>query len=243
MCGRHEIAELLLARGADVNAIVSASGDALCTADRTKDETMKALLLRQGARLTVEHVPDRETAKAILDGSLPAQSLNVAEPSRTDLAEQMLRAAGGRDPEIVRMCLPHMTRKRDDPWWNYALMYALPGTFELVLEHGVDPDVPGGGGYTLLHHLATDFIVEETRVIRATMLLDAGASLSRRDPLLQSTPLGWACRWGRTELVQLYLTRGADAVEANAEPWARPLSWATKGGHGEITELLRAHGA
>ena len=29
MCGRHEIAELLLARGADVNAVVNASGDAL----------------------------------------------------------------------------------------------------------------------------------------------------------------------------------------------------------------------
>ena len=32
--------------------------------------------------------------------------------------------------------------------------------------------------------------------------------------------LGWACRWGRIELVKLLLDRGADPVEAEAEPWA-----------------------
>ena len=50
MCGRHEIAELLLARGADVNAIVHACGDALALCRRTGDEKMKALLLKHGAR-------------------------------------------------------------------------------------------------------------------------------------------------------------------------------------------------
>jgi ankyrin repeat protein len=247
MSGRHEIAELLLARGADVNAVVSASGDALSIADTTGDEEMSALLLAHGARITVERVAgrrDRKTAKAILDGTMPAQSLNVSEPSHTDLAEQMLWAAGSRDPEIVRMCLPHMTRKHDDPWWNYVLMHAtLPGSFKQILEHGVDPDVAGGGGYTILHHLATDHVQEQTRLTRAAMLLDAGASMANRDGLLQSTPLGWACRWGRIDLVQLYLARGADAVEPEAEPWATPLSWAVKGGHREITDLLRSHGA
>ena len=72
---------------------------------------------------------------------------------------------------------------------------------------------------------------------------DAGASLTIRDPLLKSTPLGWACRLGPIELVRLYLERGADPVEADAEPWATPLAWATKGGHREIIELLRSHGA
>jgi ankyrin repeat protein len=71
--------------------------------------------------------------------------------------------------------------------------------------------------------------------------LDAGASLSKRDQLFKSTPLGWACRWGRTDLVQLYLSRGADTPEPGAETRATPLAWATKGGHHEISELLRAH--
>ena len=47
-----------------------------------------------------------------------------------------------------------------------------------MLDHGVDPDVAGDGGYTTLHHLATDHCrATEHRVTRATLLLDAGASL------------------------------------------------------------------
>jgi ankyrin repeat protein len=240
MCGRHEIAELLLARGADVNAIVCACGDSMCMAE---DEKMKALLRKHGARLTVETVTDPKTAQAILDGTVKVYSLNEEDPTLKDLAEIMM---GGADPEFVRICLPHITRKRDDPWWNGVLLKAkAPEGLKLILEHGVDPDMADGAGYTVLHHLASDYCraSNEERVIRATMLLDAGASLTKRDPLLKSTPLGWACRWGRIELVRLYLERGADALEADAERWTTPLAWATKRGHHEIIELLPSQGA
>jgi ankyrin repeat protein len=241
MCGRHEIAELLLARGADVNAILYCSGDAICSAG---DEKMVALLRKHGARLTVETVTDANTARAILEGTVKAYSLNVEEePTLQDLAAIML---GGYGLEIDRICLPHIMRKRDDPWWNGVLQSAtLPEGLKLILEHGVDPDVADSAGYTVLHHLASDYsqASNDERVIRATMLLDAGASLTKRDPLLQSTPLGWACRWGRIELVRLYLERGADALEADAERWATPLAWATKRGHHEIAQLLRPAGA
>ena len=73
------------------------------------------------------------------------------------------------------------------------------------------------------------------------MLLDAGAKLDARDDLLKSTPLGWACRWGCVELVKLYLRRGADAIEANAEPWARPRAWAEKMKRAEVLAVLREH--
>ena len=207
---------------------------------------MQELLLKHGARLTVARVAglkDHETARAILEGRIPGTSLNVEEPTLADLAEQMLWAAGSCDPEIVRMCLPYMTRKSDDPWWNYVLMHAvLPECFQLVLDHGVEPDVTGVGGHTILHHLATRTAADEHRVARAKLLLDAGASLSKRDQLLNSTPLGWACRWGRADLVKLYLERGADPVEADAEPWATPVAWAAKNGHSGILDLLRSSG-
>lgn len=247
MCGRLEIAERLLDHGADVNAIVHACGDPMSIASGTCDEQMISLLLSRGARITVERVAgnrDRKTAKAILDGTIPAHSLNVEEPTPTDLAEQMLWAAGGTDPEIVRMCLPHVRRNRHDPWWNYVLMHArLPESFKLILEHGIDPDVAADGGYAMLHHLSTTHVADEGRLARATLLLDAGASLTMRDSLLKSTPLGWACRWGCLDLVQLYLARGADAQEPEAEPWATPLAWATKGNHDDVADLLRASGA
>ena len=249
MCGRHEIAELLLARGADVNTVVGCCGDAL---GRALDEPMKALLLKHGAHITVEQLPGgeqgREIAKAILAGTMPGSSLDVANPTLTDLAEQMLWAASWSDPEIVRMCLPHTPRPRDDPWWNYVLVHAaLPEQFQAHpgprcrsrrSRRRVDIR-----SCTTSRRITAEASNEETCVIRATMLLDAGASLTIRDSLLKSTPLGWACRWGRIELVRLYLERGADALEADAEPWATPLAWATKRGHHEIVELLRSAGA
>ena len=74
----------------------------------------------------------------------------------------------------------------------------------------------------------------------AKTLLEFGARLNVRDETLRSTPLGWACRWGRPELVRLLLERGADPVEADAEPWATPIAWARKSDNREILAMLRA---
>ena len=72
----------------------------------------------------------------------------------------------------------------------------------------------------------------------ATAIIDAGGRLDVRDNLLRSTPLGWACRWGRVELLKLFLVRGADPVEPDAEPWARPRAWAEKMGHDGVRAVL-----
>jgi hypothetical protein len=44
-------------------------------------------------------------------------------------------------------------------------------------------------------------------------------------------------------MVELLLERGADPVEADADPWATPQAWAEKQGHDRILAILRArHG-
>ena len=86
-------------------------------------------------------------------------------------------------------------------------------------------------------------ITEEERVAFGTLLLDAGAGLTRRTPPLRSTPLGWASCWGRGELARLLIERGAAADEPEAEAWATPLAWAAGKGHDELATLLRRHGA
>jgi ankyrin repeat protein len=73
------------------------------------------------------------------------------------------------------------------------------------------------------------------------MLIDHGARLDLRDDMLKSTPLGWACRWGRKELVELLIARGAPVNEPDAEPWATPVAWAEKMGHSAVLEVLREH--
>jgi ankyrin repeat protein len=82
---------------------------------------------------------------------------------------------------------------------------------------------------------------EKKHVPFAQMLLDAGARFDIRDDLLKSTALGWACRWGRVHFVKLLVERGADPVEADAEPWATPRAWAQKMKHDKVLEVLREH--
>jgi hypothetical protein len=141
---------------------------------------------------------------------------------------------------IVRMALERIDRAPDDPWWFWRLWRPLPGhhdlneqeqadcreTFGLILKRCSPLLRAPETGQTMLHEvIARDGGVG---VALATMLLDAGARLDVRDDLLKSTPLGWACRWGRRELVSLLLTRGADPIERDAEPWATPRAWAVR---------------
>jgi ankyrin repeat protein len=76
------------------------------------------------------------------------------------------------------------------------------------------------------------------------MLIDHGAQLDVRDDLLKSTPLGWACRWGRLEMAEVLIARSALVEEPDAEPWATPIAWAKRMHHSEIPSLLdRTSGA
>ena len=72
----------------------------------------------------------------------------------------------------------------------------------------------------------------------AVTLLEAGARTDVRDDLLKSTPLGWACRWGRVPIVEELLRRGVDPIEPDAESWATPRAWAEKMRHHEIVAML-----
>jgi ankyrin repeat protein len=163
--------------------------------------------------------------------------------------------ASGRSAEIVGMALERIDWPRDDPRWFWMLWRPLPGhqdlteaeqadsraTFRLILERS-DPNLRAPeSGQTMLHEvIARDHGVG---VSLATMLLDAGARTDIRDEFLKSTPLGWACRWGRVALVELLLARGADPIEAGAEPWATPLAWAERRHHAGIASILRQRGA
>ena len=118
--------------------------------------------------------------------------------------------------------------------------------FRLILDR-CHPNLRGTFGRTILHDVVAmgrregvpDWVTEEEVSAFATTLLDAGARLDVRDDLLKSTPLGWACRWGRVRIVELMLERGADPVEADAEPWATPEAWARKAKHPGVLAALR----
>ena len=224
------------------------------------DWDLVELLRRYGGRVEpfiAGYFRQTDLARDMLTGGDVTQSV----------AEELLGAAAtGGDPEIVRLALEHVGWPRDDPRWFPILEQPLriwnhgnapwarhdwdrttyPRCLALVLER-CDPNIRGRlehkppFGLTLLHSVAGSrgHVTPDERLAFATMLLDAGARLDMRDQLLDSTPLGWACRWGRMELVELLLDCGADPVETDAPPWATPLAWAEKMNHGAVIDLLR----
>ena len=249
--GRVEMAEMLLERGADPNLHVDSSGSCVHSAYSHRQSEVIELFRRHGALATADTI-------ALFHETDLARQMLAADPTA---ARELLHfgAMGGAD-EVVRLALEHIDWARDDPRWFRELVEPLSflhhiprlnsahrgfdrGTyvecFRQILRRG-GPNHRGGFGRTALHEVAAmgDWVADEEASQFAEALLDAGAKMDVRDEILQSTPLGWACRWGRASVARLLLDRGADRLEADAEAWARPRAWAEKMGHGEIVKML-----
>jgi len=247
--GQIGMARVLLARGADPNGHIYAAGTPMLDAYNSKDPAMIELLERYGGYLDADlvgHAGLVDKARQMLDdeaaGRLHPQAIPYMSEARP-IAE-ILIGDGLGNMEMLQLALPRINRPRGDPWWASRLRRAW-GEFDvavlrMLLKHcDIAICAP-----TELHEIAGNWprsgkYNPVDRLAKATAMLDAGSRLDVRDEWFKSTPLGWACRYGRVELVKLYLDRGADPVEADAEPWATPLAWAEKLKHAEVLALLR----
>ena len=251
------MAEILLAHGANPNTNVYAASSAMYEAYKRRDEPMMALLERHGGRLTAVDVAElglvEHAARLLAEDAEGRTPDGVAGPGSSVAQDLLWGAIECPSPEIVMLALRATDWKPDDPRWHGILengLYLRPESdrsrhieaFRLVLDR-CDPNVRSRRGTTLVHEVAASRggLTAGDRIAYTTLLLDRGARLDIRDDLLQSTPLGWACRWGRPEMVKLLLERGADPIEASTEPWATPAAWARKTGNTGIEALLEAY--
>lgn len=145
-------------------------------------------------------------------------------------------AKDGNRP-MMELLLRYGARVPDVSKWAKEYYFKNYDSAVFLLENGLNPNHMNWRRVTLLHDLA---FKGELRKIQ--LLLDYGAEINPLDDEFCSTPLGFAARRGRRDVVAFLLERGADINKAGA-PWATPLAWARKKGHAEIETDLRQAGA
>ena len=221
--GHHEIARLLLERGAHPSPPVESSADALSIAIMNKDQQMIELLSSCGSARSVEllaYYGDVQTAAAVF----------AIDPSLADDPGAFSSAAGNGHEAFIRLMLHH----QPDLIKRVSCGAKTPALTEFLFERGMDPSRPNWLGVTQLHHFAGGGHIEQ-----ATVFIDHGADLHARDEENCSTPLGWAAKAGRRNMVELLLNRGAQRIHPDDPPWATPLAWATRRGHDDIVRILQ----
>ena len=247
------LAALLLEHGADPNAGIDSSGD---PAGRARSDAMRGLMYRHGGQ-TGEiwgyiQRGDIETVAAILRYNPDPFANETAEYCSTPYTAVISgckRDMSSGESGDVYWAMLHLFLDRGIPLPKVltecrSYLYHVPAMTRVLLEHGLDPNLPDWQRRTPLHDLAGGagrHVEVKMGVTLLQLFLEFGADINAIDEEFRSTPLGYGARCGRTEIAGLLLERGADPDRAGA-PWATPSVWATKKGHTEIIELLREHG-
>jgi ankyrin repeat protein len=236
--GNRELVELLLAHGADPNSSIDSSGSATYVAATAE---LRSVLFAAGGTLDTYDLmwlnEDDEVVRRVSEDPRTANSgcggvlAAACTQGKHDTLVRLL-AAGVRVPAVLTECRSYLLSD--------------PAMLRLLLESGMNPDLPNWLLMTPLHDLCGRDgrgRAQAHRVECAAILLDAGASISARDEDYCSTPLAWAARNDLPDMVELLLARGAPANLPDDKPWATPLAWATRRSHGQIVDILRAAGA
>lgn len=236
--GSRGLVELLLDHGADPNGHIDSSGNAVYAA-RTPE--LRALLLARGGTLDAFDLvfldEDDEVLRRVAadprfaDTGCGGALAAAVTRGKRDLLVRLLEA-GARVPPMLTACRSYLLED--------------PGMLRLLLESGMDPNLPNWQQATPLHDLCGRGArggANPRRAECAAILLDAGANISARDDEYRSTPLAWAARCDLPDMVELLLARGAPLRLPDDLPWATPLAWATRRGHAAVAALLRRAGA
>lgn len=223
-CGHAEVCELLLKRGAPVNARTSLKATPLYMATEMGRSDICRILLAAKANPNMKcHRNKTALIVAATEGDL-------------EMCRALLEA--GADVSAIN-------EYRDTPL-NEAVFGYQPGRktrgsiqdrvkiVEIFLEAGVDIETLGPMNETPLHLAAA---MSDSSILR--VLLHAGANVEAKNGWKQ-TPLDKAVNKSRTEACRMLLEWGANPRGGTTEDWSDPLKNAQRRGDSEIVALLTA---
>jgi ankyrin repeat protein len=234
--GEIEIVQLLLDHGAYPNVEIESSADTLSAAIANNDQPMIELLCSYGAARPVNllaYYGDIQTAAAVF----------AANPSMADEAYALECAAGQGHDAFVRLMLhyqPNLATKIAVGVARQAPQDAIQSKnlTEFLFQQGMNPNFKNWLSVTPLHQFA-----RRNDIASASIFIAHGADVNAVDEEFYSTPLGYAAKHGKKEMIELLLKHGADPNLPGSPLWAKPLAWAQKRGHDDIAALLKQQGA
>jgi cytohesin len=213
--GSVKSAELLLAHGADVNALDDSGFSPLHYAAYYGQPEVAALLIRSGADVNARGkwgwtALDKALEQLALQppNAAPAASL----VARTNVTVGLLLSSGAGVNLASNGMLPI----------HFAALTGQKSLVQQLLDKGADVNAKGVEGVTPLYLAAKKDCADV-----AALLIDRGAALNATTRS-GYTPLHIAASEGNARTAQVLLEHGADA-EIKDHGGATPLSWACKG--------------
>ena len=211
-----DMAELLLSKGADVNAKDNYWFTPLVYAVSSGNKDVVELLLSKGAEVNVKNMNDAEYTPL----------LSAARSGNKDIVELFL--AKGLDVNAK------------DKYGNALANAASSGhrdVVELLLSKGADINVKDGLGRTVLFNAAESGSKDVVELF-LTKGFDVNAKSNTGE-----TPLVEAARSGNKDVVELLLIKGADVNANKSNNAVTPLHAAAGRGSKDVVELLLSKGA
>ena len=245
--GRKKIVELLLAKGAEVNAKKVGGYTPLAGAVMYGHKEVAALLLEKGANIEAANNYKRTPlllvarergnfacAKLLIDKGADINAKDKFGATPIDLA-----AWRGFRP-IVNLLIDkgaHIpTGIRSRNFLVFATSYRLIKLFKLLMAKDVNLDIKNGNGGTLLHNAAAGGSPEIMEI-----LIKKGFKVNQKDRYLR-TPLHYAAEKGREQAVDLLIKKGS-LINARTSLGKTAFNIAEEWDYKEVSALLAEKGA
>ncbi len=211
--GGRNIVELLIKKGANVNAVNSYKQTPLHYAFYKKSKEMAALLLDNGAHINCRNVwGNTPFYRAVRSGYMEGIQFLIQRGADINLpsasGKSPLHAAVGRaDVTIVDLLLKHGADINSRDTWKQTPLFIAASTkavelVKLLTANGADIHQKNGWGQTVLHRAAIAGYLDIV-----DLLIDKGAEINKTDSK-NRTPIDYAGIYGHEKVAYLLKTKG-----------------------------------